>query len=59
MALHPDFPESPHEIIDPAVRWLPDNQTLRETDYEKLLPHLFTRFVSRSKCGGITATAIL
>ena len=27
MALHPDFPESPHEIIDPAVRWLPDRRS--------------------------------
>ncbi len=40
MALHPNFPESPHEIIDPAVRWLPDNQTLGDTDYGKLLPPL-------------------
>ena len=40
MALHPDFPESPHEIIDPAVRWLPDNEALRDTDYGKLLPPL-------------------
>ncbi len=29
MALHPNFPESPHEIVDP--------QTLRDTDYGKLL----------------------
>ena len=40
MALHPNFPESPHEIIDPSVRWFPDNQTLRDTDYGKLLPPL-------------------
>ncbi len=40
MALHPNFPESPHEIINPAVRWLPDNQTLGDTDYGKLLPPL-------------------
>ena len=26
MALHPNFPESPHEIIDPSVRWLPDGR---------------------------------
>jgi hypothetical protein len=26
MALHPDFPESPHEIIDPSVHW-------RDNDY--------------------------
>jgi hypothetical protein len=40
MALHPDFPESPHEIIDPSVRWLPADETLRDTDYGKLLPPL-------------------
>ena len=40
MALPPAFPESPHEIIDPSVRWLPDNEELRDTDYGKLLPPL-------------------
>ena len=40
MALPPNFPESPHKIIDPSVRWLPDNQTLKDTDYGKLLPPL-------------------
>ncbi len=49
MALHPDFPESPHEIIDPPVRWLPDNQTLRDTDYGKLLPPLVHRIRDQVK----------
>ena len=40
MALPPDFPESPHEIIDPSVRWLPDNKALRDTNYRELLPPL-------------------
>ena len=40
MALHPDFPESPHEIADPSVRWLPDNEALRDTGYGRLLPPL-------------------
>ena len=40
MALYPDFPESPHEIIDPSVRWLPDNEALRDTNYRELLPPL-------------------
>ena len=40
MALHPDFPESPHEIIDPSVRWFPADEALRDTDYGKLLPPL-------------------
>ena len=40
MALHPDFPQSPHEIIDPSVRWFPADEALRDTDYGKLLPPL-------------------
>ena len=40
MALHPNFPESPHAIIDPTVRWLPDQALLREIAYGMLLPPL-------------------
>lgn len=40
MALHPDFPESPHEILEPKIRWFPADETLRESSYEKLLPPL-------------------
>jgi type III restriction enzyme len=40
MALHPDFPRSPHAILDPAIRWFPADETLREQGYEKLLPPL-------------------
>ena len=40
MALHPDFPESPHVVLDPSVRWLPDNEALRDTGYGRLLPPL-------------------
>ena len=40
MALHPDFPESPHEILDPDIRWFPADEALRESSYEKLLPPL-------------------
>ena len=40
MALHPNFPASPHEIINPAVRWLPVDEALRDTNYGKLLPPL-------------------
>ena len=38
MALHPDFPESPHAIIDPSVRWLPDQSLLFDLEYAMLLP---------------------
>jgi type III restriction enzyme len=40
MALHPKFPTSPHEILDPDVRWFPADETLREQGYDKLLPPL-------------------
>jgi type III restriction enzyme len=40
MALHPDFPDSPHALLDPDIRWFPADEALRETAYEKLLPPL-------------------
>ena len=40
MALHPDFPDSPYTILDPAIRWFPADEALRETSSEKLMPPL-------------------
>src|ERR1035437_8516661 len=40
MALHPDFPESPYEVLRPEVRWFPAAEELRSTAYEMLLPPL-------------------
>lgn len=40
MALHPDFPVSPHAILEPPIRWFPADETLRETSMEKLMPPL-------------------
>lgn len=40
MALHQNFPRSPYEILDPAIRWFPADENLREKGYEKLLPPL-------------------
>ena len=40
MAIHKDFPTSPHEIINPKVRWFPADESLRETTIDKLLPPL-------------------
>jgi hypothetical protein len=28
MALHKDFPASPHAILDPAIRWFPADDTM-------------------------------
>ncbi len=43
MALHQDFPRSPYETLDPAVRWFPAPEEQRRTAYEKLLPPLVAR----------------
>src|SRR3989338_1925393 len=40
MALDPNFPKSPYTILDPATRWFPADESLREQGYEKLLPPL-------------------
>lgn len=40
MALHKDFPQSPHAILDPSIRWFPADEALRETSMEKLMPPL-------------------
>lgn len=43
MALHPFFPSSPYEVLDPAVRWFPATEDMRDTAYEKLLPPLVSK----------------
>jgi len=43
MALHPDFPTDPHATLEPARRWVPADETLREQGYQKLLPPLVAR----------------
>ncbi|MGH9765278.1 MAG: DEAD/DEAH box helicase, partial [Blastocatellia bacterium] len=40
MALHPNFPESPYVILDPAIRWFPADEALRESSSQKLMPPL-------------------
>jgi len=47
MALHNDFPESPHAVPEPGHRWFPADETLRETAYEKLLPPLLAKVRER------------
>jgi len=42
MALHKNFPASPHAILDPAMRWFPADEALRASSFEKLLPPLVT-----------------
>ena len=40
MALHPEFPDSPHAILDPSMRWFPADEALREISMENLMPPL-------------------
>lgn len=40
MPLHTDFPESPHVIIDPSIRWTPDATQLSLIGSGMLLPPL-------------------
>lgn len=43
MALHPNFPESPYTILNPALRWFPADEALRETSSDKLMPPLVSQ----------------
>lgn len=49
MALHPDFPKSPHSILDPKIRWFPADEVLRDQGYEKLLPPLVAELRKKVK----------
>ena len=49
MALHPDFPDSPHAILAPDLRWFPADEALRETGVEKLMPPLVAEIRRRVK----------
>ena len=49
MALHTDFPDSPHAILDPAVRWFPADEALRESSMEKLMPPLVSQLRKKVK----------
>jgi type III restriction enzyme len=60
MALHPNFPKSPHDILDPAVRWFPADEALRETSMEKLMPPLVPQLrkkVNQWRDGGYVGAA--
>jgi hypothetical protein len=37
MALHPNW-KSPHAILDPAIRWAPADEALRDSSMDKLMP---------------------
>jgi len=49
MALHPDFPHSPHALLDPEVRWFPADEILRDTTMDKLMPPLVAQLRRKVK----------
>ncbi len=49
MALHPKFPQSPHAILAPELRWFPADETLRETSMDKLMPPLVAQIRKQVK----------
>ena len=49
MALHPSFPESPYATLDPAIRWFPADEALRESSSEKLMPPLVPQLRKKVK----------
>jgi len=49
MALHKSFPDSPHAILDPDIRWFPADEALRETSMEKLIPPLVSQLHKKVK----------
>lgn len=48
MAMHKDFPKSPHAILNPEVRWFPADETLRDSA-PLLMPPLVTDLRQRVK----------
>lgn len=63
MALHPNFPTSPHVILNPAIRWFPADEALRESSMDKLMPPLVPQLRKKVKewrdsgYAGATATS--
>lgn len=49
MALHPDFPHSPHAVLDPELRWFPADEALRDTTMDKLMPPLVAQLRRKVK----------
>jgi len=49
MALHKNFPKDKFAILEPAIRWFPADEVLREQGYEKLLPPFVPELRKRVK----------
>jgi type III restriction enzyme len=49
VALHKNFPNSPHAILNPDIRWFPADEALRETSMDKLMPPLVSQLRKKVK----------
>ena len=49
MALHPKFPDFPHAVLDPEVRWFPADEAVREQTMDKLMPPLVAKLRRKVK----------
>jgi type III restriction enzyme len=49
MALHPNFPSSPHVVLEPEIRWFPAEEALRDTSSENLMPPLVAQLRRKVK----------
>ncbi|HAU1543641.1 TPA: type III restriction endonuclease subunit R [Legionella pneumophila] len=49
MAIHPLFPKSPFQILDPDTRWFPAAEIMRETSMDKLIPPLVAQLRKQVK----------
>jgi type III restriction enzyme len=51
MALHPNFPTDPHALLDPAIRWFPADEALREKRADQPMPPLVPMLRKEVKTG--------
>jgi hypothetical protein len=49
MALHPNFSESLHAILDQSIRWFPADKAFCETSMDKLMPPLVPQLRNKVK----------
>jgi len=49
MALHPHFPNDPHTILDPSIRWFPADEAYRDKRADQLMPPLVSALRKKVK----------
>ena len=49
MALHPNFPNDPHAILDPGIRWFPADEAYRDKRADQLMPPLVSALRKKVK----------